>query len=187
MGKVTCVPGLSYRAIGSAAQQFIQTVAPFCMQTPCPFPLLEFIDSTDLERITGFSFHVDQLPPGVEGRTNFENKELILSEATYDGLTRDEGRSRFTTGHELGHVILHAVVMNDYIHDSSKAIQLNRSDIPVYKDPDWQAEVFSSAILMPRSHIVHLLRQGKPLPVIASMLKVSLRALEVRMQKLEKF
>lgn len=187
MGKVTCVPGMSYRGIVEAANRFVFTVAPSCISHPGPFPLLEFIDSTALERVTGFSLHIDQLPPGVEGRTDFKSKELILSEETYEGLSRCDGRSRFTTGHEVGHTVLHAVVMNDYIHDSSKAIMLNRSDVPIYKNPDWQAEVFSSALLMPRSAVVELLQQQLPLPCIASRLQVSIRALEVRIEKLAKF
>lgn len=67
------------------------------------------------------------------------SRTLALREDVYEGLVKQNRRDRFTAMHEAGHAILHRG-------------QLNRSmggAIPAYRDPEWQANTFAAAILMP--------------------------------------
>ena len=75
--------------------------------------------------------------------TNPSEHTIIIREDVYRGACRGSGRDRFTLAHEFGHYVLHDGV----------AIGLARSaeatDIPRYRDPEWQASAFAGELLMP--------------------------------------
>lgn len=55
------------------------------------------------------------------------------------GAIHDNPRDRFTLCHELGHYILH----------QPENISYARGDIPVYQNPEWQANTFAAELLAP--------------------------------------
>lgn len=85
-------------------------------------------------------------------------------------------RSSFTIAHELGHYFLH------YLQSDVKfCLVSDNIDIPAYKNPEWQADVFASELLMP-------FEQCKILSVedIRKKFHVSRKAAETRKNKITK-
>lgn len=72
------------------------------------------------------------------------DKTIKLREDVYERAINGIGRDRFTVSHEIGHIFLH-----------SDNIAMARSDekIPVYCDPEWQANTFAREFLCPLSGI----------------------------------
>lgn len=88
-----------------------------------------------------FEIEEDRKMGGAEARTAQYEPKIIISQSTYDALGRGEGRARMTIAHEIGHLLMHC----------QRLVTLNRS--PRYDqryDPEWQADVFAAALLMPR-------------------------------------
>ena len=185
--KVIKVPGLSYKEIGRIAEKLTQSIFPQMFSSPQPFPIGKFLEF-QLEEMTGYSFEVsDNLPFGVEGRTCFSEKSVILSDATYCGMCRGDGRDRFTAAHELGHVVLHADYLKSFQDNGAKEIMLHRGQIQTYCDPDWQAEAFASAILLPKKVVFQLFfKESRSEAEIASVLKTSITAVRTKIEKLER-
>lgn len=68
------------------------------------------------------------------------NKILRVREDTYENALNGNGRDRFTIVHEIGHIFLH-----------SNKVSMSRSSekIPIYCDPEWQANTFARELLCP--------------------------------------
>lgn len=78
---------------------------------------------------------------GAEGRTSAWEPVISLSAGTYAGLLKADGRARMTVAHELGHLLMHC----------RRPASLNRTTkYDALCDPEWQAESFAAALLMPR-------------------------------------
>lgn len=104
-------------------------------------PLLEFV-LPDL--IDGYEFHVvdDADLAGAEGLTDLSEPIIRVSSTTYDDLCNADHRARFTAAHELGHLLMH----------SSSHIHYARTEhIDSTTDPEWQANEFAAAFLMPEA------------------------------------
>lgn len=68
------------------------------------------------------------------------NKIIRIREDTYENALKGKGRDRFTIVHEIGHIFLH----------SNKVSMARSSDsIPIYCDPEWQANTFAREFLCP--------------------------------------
>lgn len=79
---------------------------------------------------------------GAEGRTDWLEPVITLSASTYAKLRAGEARARSTAAHELGHLLLHT--RQPVFHYRTKS-----EDRCV--DPEWQANAFAAAFLMPRA------------------------------------
>jgi hypothetical protein len=81
------------------------------------------------------------------GRVEFDEKLLVLREDVYDGVNENRGRDRFTACHEVGHVVL---------HDGRRLSRALPSGHPIkaYLDPEWQANRFAGALLMPKQMVL---------------------------------
>jgi len=99
--------------------------------------------------------------------------ELSLRSDVYDGLCEGNGRDRFTACHEMGHYFLHRSTLN-----RAPAVK----QIPIYRDPEWQANAFAAAVLMPRQHFRH--DYGGSIRAVAAEFGVSLEAAKLRVKKL---
>ncbi len=100
---------------------------------------------------------------------------IRLREDVYDGAVHGNGRDRFTAAHELGHFFMHdpASISLARIHNNSK--------LPAYRNPEWQANEFAGALLMPAYGIV-----GLSVEDIAVNCGVSRAAARVRLNNLSK-
>lgn len=77
-----------------------------------------------------------------EAVTDLNDPIITFSLKTYNGLCRGDGRARMTAAHELGHLLLHC-------RRPVGVAFMRRQDPRV--DPEWQADAFAAAFLMPES------------------------------------
>lgn len=88
----------------------------------------------------------------IEAQTDFLNKTIEITSECYDSLDVP-GRPRFTVGHELGHVVIHSSQFPSLITSLQRT---QKAKIETYENPEWQADHFSGALLMPLSTIFPL-------------------------------
>jgi hypothetical protein len=84
----------------------------------------------------------DESMPGVDGVTLIGSPVIIFRDTIYEDLRREEPEARFTAAHEIGHALLHSKAPMGYAF---------RSDYVEQTDPEWQADQFAAAFLMPES------------------------------------
>lgn len=126
-----------------------------------------------------------------------ETFDIFVDEDTY---TRQRGRASFSIAHEFGHVVLHADVCRKCC-TLEATLELRRRLRKSYSRMEQDVDSFASAILMPRwllqHHAVHLYkgliglygydRRLVPYKLasgLASQYKVSVKAMEVRLERL---
>lgn len=80
------------------------------------------------------------------GNTNTTTKTMYIREDVYNGAVQKNPRHRFTLCHELGHYIIH------YPQNISYA----RGNVPIYRNPEWQANVFAAELMAPYNLIKNL-------------------------------
>jgi hypothetical protein len=180
--KVPVVRPLSRRKIELLAENFLSKVQPECLQVPTPFDVERCLDV--VLPSSGYQPDLLELGPGVEGLTDPIHKLVRIPPQVYEKMVTGKGRARFTVTHEVGHVVLHAKqvreIMVNYGTDGLK----RRSDIESYRDPEWQANAFAAAVLMPESAVRAILAEGGGVGKIARTLKVSVMAAEIRLKNL---
>lgn len=103
-------------------------------------PVLEF-HLEDMVEGAYLAIESDGEMGGAEGRTDWHQPVITLSWSTLAALERGEPRARMTAAHELGHLLMHT--QQPVFH-----YRLRARDQRV--DPEWQANVFAAALLMPR-------------------------------------
>lgn len=104
-------------------------------------PVLPLIEWVLPKLIDGFDYEVvENSKLGKAEATTSADRPLIrLSESTYSALERDNPRARMTAIHEIGHLLLHT-------NQTAYAFQRKYHK---HSDPEWQADVFAGAFLMP--------------------------------------
>ncbi|KYG66803.1 hypothetical protein AZI86_07130 [Bdellovibrio bacteriovorus] len=160
--------------------------------------LLKRPQPLDIEKLVefympqSFGWHLDPqetLHPGVEGYCDPKTKTLVIPEITLESLSSD-GRSRFTVAHEFAHVKEHREQMKErmleYDENSERLYRRSRSEIVVYRDPEWQANFLGGALLMPEVHVIEMLHAARGpssrlAQRMAMIFNVSLQAATVRM------
>lgn len=109
------------------------------------------------------------------GLTKFFPPQIWLREDVYEKALQQDGRSRFTVAHEIGHFLLHSgearprdlSVVNERIAERFRSVE-------------WQADCFAAAFLMPE----HIVRQFSKKLELAQCCNVSVQAAENRMRSL---
>lgn len=148
-----------------------------------PFPVLSFFERLDDFNQT-LSPGVDDLSAGVMGEMRPEG-DILLSVKTYEGVLSSIPRDRFTAAHECGHAVLHFSQVRQKLSDNSLHLH-RRGSIPAYRDPEWQANAFAAALLMPR-HVILGIAKNKPDNLeneIARLLCVSSASAAIRLRTL---
>lgn len=144
---------------------------------------IELLECGGLEKI-GLTYGVKALAYGEEGKYDPVEKEILLSERTYEQLRMDVPRSRFTLAHELGHAILHGAFLSASLEGRFPQKRYKRTTLKAYLDPEWQANCFAGAFLMPTPLMGKCLREGWSLAKIASYFRVSHEAAAIRWKKM---
>lgn len=108
------------------------------------------------------------------GAVNPLTGAFMIREDVYDGAVRDEPRHRFTLAHEVGHAMMHVGTLNRLSTSFGVAV-------PTYRDPEWQANRFAGALLMPR----HLVGQCRSVDEIMGRFGVSREAAVARIKTLK--
>lgn len=157
---VPVVKGLSLSQIEQEATQFLEALAPECLRNPQPTPVLEIFENK-LEALD-FKVIIGKNIKGLGGLTDVTNRFIQLPNATYKRLEKGDPQARFTVAHEFGHAQLHGKEQALGTFPFRNHVTFaQRSRIRAFEDPEWQANTFAAAILMPIQAMRFLHYQGK--------------------------
>lgn len=182
---VPVVAPLSRKDIEQHAREVIERHHPDLLKKPGKFPVLDFFDHTLVDEY-GLDSGVEGLSDGVEGIT-WPDGRVLISEATYIDASNGAGRGRFTVMHECYHGIQHRNQIHEALIDVGELVLYRRADIKAYLDPEWQANMFAGAVLMPEDMIRELALTESRWSLPGAMVEafgVSLQAAEVRLKKI---
>lgn len=178
------VVGMRKVEIERRANTFLRETCPAVLTVPCPTPIEDLLQF-EIEEKYGIIFSTDNLSAPAEGVTiPGEIPEIRLSEGVFDELLEHNGRARFTGSHEIGHGILHVHQLKEVLVSTRQQNLLFRktSSIPVWANPEWQANKFATYILMPSATMVAAINQyGPNVPRLAEIYQVSLQAMTFRL------
>ena len=104
---------------------------------------------------------------------DLDKKCIFIKESVYLGAYEDRGRDRFTIAHEIAHAIL----IRDNKVKFCRTAQRS-TDIPLYKNPEWQADCLAGELLIPYS-----LCKDMSIERIVSECKVSYSAAFIQKKK----
>lgn len=147
------------------------------------------------------------VPPGdpesrfgaaIGGMSKYENDRFFIHirEGVLQAAKNGDGRSRFTIAHEIAHCCIHAkemkqaeeAVFRDYNMTASDSLA---SGLKIYESPEWQANTFASAFLMPEEPVERWLRMKKcaqadtfSIQEFSKKFDVSFQAARIRMERL---
>jgi len=183
-GYVPEVAPLSRQDIERQANNLIRWLCPDRLRKPGWFPVLEYWEA--LRDRFGLDTGVAELPDGVEGMT-WPDGRVLVTEETYRGVVRGEGRPRHTMVHEGYHGMQHRSQIQRVLIHTGRLVLLRRGmpSLPAYKDPEWQAEAFAGAALMPADMVRSLATKMAPaflVPEVMESFGVSRRSAEVRLR-----
>lgn len=131
---------------------------------------------------------------GSEGYSRYDSYdgviEILASDETYDWLEQGHPRAVYFVTHELGHCLLHTDLLVQLAQmPSMKQAALHRggerSTHEFYRDTEWQANAFASALLMPARGLLALEQKhsdGLCPAEIADHFQVSVQAAAYRLQ-----
>ena len=111
------------------------------MQDKLYFPIVEFIEWVLGDPDNDFDYEIvpEREMKDTYGTTNTACKKMKIREDVYNGAVIGSPRDRFTLCHELGHFLLHQPSFVSYA----------RGDIPIYCQPEWQANTFAAELMAP--------------------------------------
>jgi Zn-dependent peptidase ImmA (M78 family) len=141
--------------IENFALKIIKRFQPEALKKPIPFDI-ERLTDVYLEELCGVEVDYRHLEWYIHAYTDFQNMKIVINSSLVD----DPSQIRFTRStmaHEVGHALLHINQFrrNNNIVKSITGKDANlklyrEKDIPVYKNPEWQAWKFAEALLMPK-------------------------------------
>lgn len=111
------------------------------------FPVVSLVELGLHHLVDGYEFdvvEVAEMGPR-EGAVNPLTGAFMLREDVYEAAINHQPRPRFTVAHEAGHALMHVRTLN--------RLPITNGEVPIYCDPEWQANRFGGALLMPR-HMV---------------------------------
>lgn len=150
-----------------------------------PHAFINFFDGGGLTAL-GFNYDVLPLPHGEKGKYDPTDNCIVLSEITYEGLLDDKPNARFTLAHELGYGILHGEFLREPLGGRTPQPIFKLTSLRACRDPEWQANRFATAFLMPTPIIRKCIREGMNDIAIARYFRVSVAVLQDRIKELKK-
>ncbi len=119
---------------------------------------------------------------------------LRLPEHVRSKAAGGDGRCRFTLTHEVAHIVLHHEDLQQHrgraFRDIVAPIEKLPPGTPIFRSPEWQANVWAAAFLMPlravRSYLARLSATGEEFTRegFAANFQVSRQAAAIRLEKL---
>ncbi|NJM49719.1 MAG: ImmA/IrrE family metallo-endopeptidase [Sphingomonadales bacterium] len=106
-----------------------------------------------------------------EATTSMTKQLIRISQSCYEDALKGVSRYAFTLAHEVGHLFLH----------TGRTVALARGpQNKAYLNPEWQADVFAAAFLMPEEGV----KLCRSVEEIASKFGVSKQAASIRAENL---
>lgn len=112
-----------------------------------------------------------------EAFTDMKTGIIYFKESVIENACRKRyHRSSFTIAHELEHYFLH------YLNENVKLSRVSvDAEVPIYKSPEWQADVFAAEFLMPFDKC-----KDMDIPEIRRKYHITRKAAEIRKVKIMK-
>lgn len=177
--------------IDNIALNIIRRFQPEILDQPAPFDIERFFDC-ELERITGVEPDYRELPPGIYGYTDSDEMVSVMS----IDLMEDHSQKYFcrsTMAHETSHSVIHVPefrlkkAMLRSIHDKQHvSLRMYRAEnVPVYKNPEWQAWRLAGALLMPEATIRPFFQEGLGIQEMSDIFEVNPAFVRSRLKALK--
>lgn len=133
------------------------------------FPIVHFMELGLYQMDNNYNFEVLSVEdmPGEYGRTNPEQCKIQIREDVYNGALQGNPRDLFTMAHELGHYFMH----------NKTSIEYARGSVPIYRQPEWQANTFAAELLAPSEEL-----RGMNVDDIMSIYNVSRRVANIQLK-----
>ncbi len=196
--KVPVVAPLSRAKIENDTLNFTKRYMPDSITSP---------QEIDIEYI--FELIIPEIKPGLDtkyvdlsylgsevmGYTDAQKKECCIHIELFKAAERaptspEARRFRATVAHEISHCLYHYSYLRTFKSycsaNGKNTLMRKRSDIPAYKDPEWQAWEQAGALLMPKPCIEKLMAEGASIYDIADVFNVNPIFVEGRITKLNK-
>lgn len=129
-------------------EDFAQYVRTRTQCTSCYMDIVGFIELVIPRFDPTFDYeYVDEgtFPGGIYAYFDPKENKLYALNSVYERAAEGNGRDRFTLAHEVGHY---------FLHDDGLTYARSSTKIPSYCNPEWQANTFASAFLIPKSKTV---------------------------------
>lgn len=151
-----------------AIEDFAEYIRKRTRCTSCYMDIVRFIELVIPRFDPTFDYeYVEEgtLPGGIYAYYDPSENKLYVLDSVYQRAIKGVGRDRFTLAHETGHYLM---------HDDGLTYARSTTEIPAYCNPEWQANTFASAFLIPRS-----LTKNMSIEEIMDTCKVSYQAAEI--------
>lgn len=139
------------------------------------FPILYFIEWFVGNPDNDFSYEIEDVEnmTGMYGLTDTNKNVMKIRLDVYEGAVKENPRDIFTLCHELGHYLLHQPEEVEFAR--------GEMDIPAYRNPEWQANMFAAELLAPYE-------QAKSMSIeqIANTYGMSMQAATIRYKQCRK-
>jgi hypothetical protein len=183
---VPVVAPISRAEIAEEAKLVIARFRPRLLIRPGRFPVLKLFDALG-DPPYNLESGVEELSSGVEGMV-YPDGRVLVNEETYRGADNEIGRPRFTVSHECYHGMKHSKQIRRALTDVGELVVCRRQNIKPFLDPEWQANEFAGALLMPEQMVRLLAGKERRVLLAATMAEafgVSTQAAEVRLNILK--
>lgn len=139
------------------------------------FPVVPFAENGLPVLVEGLTFDVveSDLLGARMGAVDPLTGEFMIREDVYNGAAAGHPRHRFTIAHESGHALMHIGTLN--------RLPMTSGRVEAFRDPEWQANRFAAALLMPR----HLVKTCTTVSEIMQRFGVSKECAELRVKTLK--
>lgn len=187
----------SYKEIAEGAETLAGGLFPDDVTGGRPIPVHELLMSSRLTELVGAPVTIQadgSLREEAVAEYDRETVAVRLRPDVWEGAEAGSARFRFTVAHEFAHVFLHrddliecrGCAFRDVVTPTAKL----PADVPIYCSPEWQANSWAGAFLMPHSGVRSYLRRLKEedreftQEAFAANFQVSLQAARIRLEKL---
>jgi len=180
------VKGICWEEAEEDAEAILTEFQPAALQSPIEVnieKIFEYEIEDYMKREFGLSFEVgyrdlSYLGIGVKGHTDATNGYCFIDAKLSDSKSSspDHRYFRSTLGHEIYHCIKHVPQFGGFIssyRSATGSLYRMKTDTPIFKNPDIQADTFSGALLMPRRTLIPLLNRGVGVNNLANIYNVN--------------
>jgi Zn-dependent peptidase ImmA (M78 family) len=151
---------------GEAIENFVEKFREiFGLGEVMEFPVVRFVEWVLPQVGITMSVVEDWELEGAYAVADTSKGVITVRNTVYEGAVKGNPRDRFTICHEIGHAVLH----------TPDRVEFARGDVPAYRESEWQANRFASALLAPRS-----LAMGLTVEQIEECFKISHEAAVIR-------
>lgn len=190
--KVVIASPRSGAQIDLQMQNIVRKFQPDALSVPMSFDIESFFEF-HLEEISGVVSAYRELPLGVDGYTDSDTMESVVSTDlidTDDLVTRRRGRS--TIAHESVHAIIHVPEFRAKkswlrsLHEAKNDnLRLFRQEqVEMFRNPEWQAWRGAKGLLMPIASVYQAANKGYKLTELAEIYDVNPAFIKSRFKEL---